>query len=142
MFHDKLSQLLDEVPSNTLAVYKRDYFAHKHLWNFFYSLEKILKWSPMAAYHRREEVDYITHQDAIAIWNNYSLLNVNKVYRKTIDDRADKLYTLRIDKLYSINQGIFFGDIFLAILFFFFVDIYLYEFWFDDFWYIFFRRHL
>lgn len=121
------SDFYDVVQKDLLFVYKRDNELDKNLFNFFFSIEKILKWSPFDSYHKFDETSYITQNEALEMLLNDSNFKAsNKLHimlDKAIREKTDMIFSFNESEWDSEFNGIYFSEIFLIFISFFFFDV-------------------
>ena len=121
----------DTVQKDLVHIYKRDQVLDSTLFNFFFFIEEILKWSPFDAYHKFDETSYITEIEALEMLiNNKEFKASNKVY-----NLLEKAKEANKNIIFSFNEsqwdrefyGVYFSEIFFIFIFFFIGDVIAYD---------------
>lgn len=119
------SNFYEFIHKNLVNIYKRDQFLDNSLFNFFYSIEKLLNWSPMLSYHKFDNTSYLSESDAIKVLKNNSIFNtsakINSMEIKTF--KNDILLSFKDVDWDQEFHGVYFFDYFLIFLLFWFTDI-------------------
>lgn len=103
-------------------VFNRDRLVHDFFFNFFYSVEKALGWSPSGVYHLSDETCYITVNQGKKLWNQLDYLNPG-VFKVDENNKEDVLFMNKDISIFSGGlSGVHFLDLSVCFLAFFFYD--------------------